>query len=319
LRLPGYFPPPCELAAIRSAAIEACDRLDGVRDGIVLDFAACTFDPASLVGVQIDCQDTQSTMLITEKAVDFAKAMWEGPRSTHDGRPLWYGLDQGAAFTGIAKTTCNLALSPFDAHKGGSIPGTMKVCSPAPFFLAKDWMQIFLLPGAEKTHRDLTTDPITSDEFSQLFRHSADQYASAIGTADPDLTEFKRAGGKMLTWHGTYDELMPLAGTRAYYDAVLARDRQAGEYYRLFEAPGMGHCYAGEGYFPGDIIDVMIEWVEQGGSPPDRLYAENRYAVGSSGSGGGEPGSRAIELCAYPTKLKYVGGEPEKKESWTCE
>lgn len=92
----------------------------------------------------------------------------------------------------------------------------------------------------------------------------------------------------MLTWHGAYDELMPLAGTRAYYDAVLARDPQAGEYFRLFEAPGMGHCYNSEGCFPGDIIDVMIEWVEGGGPPPERLYAENRYAVG-----GDEAGSRA--------------------------
>lgn len=88
----------------------------------MLDFAVCNFDPASLVGAQIDCQDTQNIMLITQEAVDFVKAMWEGPRATYDGSALWYGLDQGAAFTGIAKTTCSPSPSPLRVNSGGSTP-----------------------------------------------------------------------------------------------------------------------------------------------------------------------------------------------------
>ncbi|KAL6408596.1 tannase [Ilyonectria robusta] len=55
MNLYGVYPPSCEIEALISAAIKACDGLDGVLDGIISDPGACDFDPVNLVGTRIEC------------------------------------------------------------------------------------------------------------------------------------------------------------------------------------------------------------------------------------------------------------------------
>ena len=42
--------------------------------------------------------------------------------------------------------------------------------------------------------------------------------------------------------HGLADELIYPNGTSIYYERVLALDPKAHDFYRVFEAPGVGHC-----------------------------------------------------------------------------
>lgn len=51
----GEYPPSCEVDAITSAAVQACDGNDGVIDGIISDPNTCNFDPMSMVGTTINC------------------------------------------------------------------------------------------------------------------------------------------------------------------------------------------------------------------------------------------------------------------------
>jgi hypothetical protein len=51
----GKYPPACEFDAITAAALDACDGLDGVVDGVIADIDACSFDPMSIVGKDISC------------------------------------------------------------------------------------------------------------------------------------------------------------------------------------------------------------------------------------------------------------------------
>ena len=44
----GSFLPPAKLAVIHKAVIEACDALDGVKDGVIEDPSRCHFDPGIL-------------------------------------------------------------------------------------------------------------------------------------------------------------------------------------------------------------------------------------------------------------------------------
>jgi hypothetical protein len=44
------FVPQCKFDAATTAAVEACDALDGVKDGVLEDPRRCTYDPKSLVG-----------------------------------------------------------------------------------------------------------------------------------------------------------------------------------------------------------------------------------------------------------------------------
>src|SRR5206468_1840394 len=95
-----------------------------------------------------------------------------------------------------------------------------------------------------------------------IFRQSKNQFASIISTNDPDLTDFRDAGGKMITWHGLADELIFPNGTFDYYKRVLDFDPNAADYYRFFPAPGVAHCRGGIGWYPGDSFQSLVDWVE---------------------------------------------------------
>ncbi|KXJ87060.1 Tannase/feruloyl esterase [Microdochium bolleyi] len=300
----GYYPPPCELAAITAAAIKACDTPDGVEDNITIDDSACDFDPHSVVGTQITCPDLNNTTItVSAGAARIAAAVWDGPRDDKTGRSLWHGFSKVASLVRLYSTQCQ-------GEDAGS-------CVPAGFPIPAEYLRV--LVSADK-RLDVTS--LTWAEYTRLFRLSVNQYASVLGTSDPDLTSFKRRGGKMITWHGLADELIPPGGTREYYERVVALDpaRSGGGeegdgvdgYYRYFEAPGIEHCAMGEGWYPGDALDALIAWVEQG-EAPETLYAENAWAVAR------KPGSRKVHLCKYPKQLKFLGGDADLAESWGCE
>lgn len=90
----NYYPAPCELHAITAAAIEACDELDGVKDGIVAAHGQCKFDPLSVVGQKYDCEG--DSRKITKEAAQIAAATWTGP--IKDGKPVWYGKSYSSTY-----------------------------------------------------------------------------------------------------------------------------------------------------------------------------------------------------------------------------
>lgn len=84
-----YYPPICEIQAITKAAIEACDELDGVKDGVISAFRLCGFDAKSVVGQKYECREGD-TRKITKEAAEVANIGWTGPLKK-DGTPVWYG------------------------------------------------------------------------------------------------------------------------------------------------------------------------------------------------------------------------------------
>jgi feruloyl esterase len=63
-----------------------------------------------------------------------------------------------------------------------------------------------------------------------------------IDTENPDLTAFSAAGGKMLSYHGLADPLVPQAlSSNNYYEkvsAVVGGYSETQKFYRLFLVPG---------------------------------------------------------------------------------
>ena len=70
-----------------------------------------------------------------------------------------------------------------------------KNCKGSPFPISADWIQTFL---AKDPEYDLTT--MTEDEFFKFLHMSRQRYSSIISTDDPDLSDFRAAGGKMISW-----------------------------------------------------------------------------------------------------------------------
>lgn len=282
----GYYPSECELDGIRDVAINACDSIDGVTDGIISRPDLCQFNASSVVGQNASCSDG-STVTITLNGANVAQATWDGINST-SGKQLWYGLNHGAPLTSLAGTVCSNENTNCTAH---------------PFQITTDWIQYFVQKNASF---DLAH--ILHKDYDKIFHKSIQEFTSIIGTDDPDLTEFRELGGKMITYHGLADELIFPRGTEDYYSRVEALYPDVRDFYRYFEAPGVYHCGGGIGAYPGESLDALVAWVEQGIAP------EILKARGSQSNGA----ITNLELCQWPLVSKYIGGNTTTASSYTC-
>lgn len=288
----GVHPPTCELHAITAAAIEACDELDGVKDGLVSAHGQCAFDPATLVGTQIDCDGKPHR--ITSEAATIAAETWQGPRNAA-GAIEWPGLSHEASFYmpeigpfgGLVQTDCP-PTSPTDGKKCSGVPFVMSA-SYIKYLLAKD-------PAFD-------VGAVTRKDFFWLLHQSRQEWGSVLDTAYPDLSTFKAAGGKMLHWHGIADQLIPVNGSKDYYTRVEALDPDVRDFYRYFEVPGVTHCQGGPGYFPATALESLVKWVEEGEAP---------------GSIEGVLGDVKRPICAWPLVAVYKGGDVDEAESFEC-
>ncbi|RVX45827.1 feruloyl esterase [Nonomuraea polychroma] len=283
------FPSPCEFNAFNEAAVKACDPLDGAPDGLIGDPARCTFDPRQLIGKSVECDGEQETITAADAAV--VRKIWDGPR-TPSGKKLWSGIPIGAGF--------DLAGTDIDAD--GNRVGM-------PFPVPASWVSTFL---KRQPSYDLST--ITYAEFAELFEQSQAEYDTIIGTDDPDLSAFRRSGGKLLTWHGQADQLIPAQGTVDYrrrVELAMGGAARVDDFYRLFLAPGVAHCAGptSTGPAPTDALGALTAWVEQGKAPQTLSAA----ITDSSGK------TVTRELCRYPSVSRYTGhGDPADAGSYYC-
>lgn len=180
----GHHPHPCEFTYLTQAATEACDLLDGVADGVISDPDACHFDPFTVVGNKVQCSEGEEVVL-TKGAAIIANATWSGPRAS-DGRFLWYGLGYGADFTG-GQFKAGVALTECDND----------TCSGVPSPLTTQWIQLFV-----EKNESFDLETITHEDLDRIYHAAISEYNSMLGTNDPDLSAFRNAGGKLLTFHG---------------------------------------------------------------------------------------------------------------------
>lgn len=186
MSLHGEYPHNCEINAITEATIAACDANDGIADGLIMDTDACDFDPFSIVGKSINCSDTGSEMQISHVAAVVVNATWSGPMSP-EGRQLWHGLEKGTflagtdgSTTGVASTRCS--------------NGT---CIGRPASMGSQWLQSRV---AKDPSFNLSS--LTLERYSWMMHLSGMEWKALWSTDEPDLTAYRNAGGKILTYHG---------------------------------------------------------------------------------------------------------------------
>ncbi|KAK3386169.1 tannase and feruloyl esterase [Podospora didyma] len=285
------FPYACELEAITAGAVAACDGLDGVLDGIITEVDAClaSFDPFQLVGSSVsNCSDVGGkTQDITVAAASVANASWHGS-------PQWFGYSPGA----------DLTHSTADPGTPNTQPGpastncTTGTCVGVPNELWLQWLRVFSAKGDPSFN--FTT--LTRAEYDRLAHVGAQEYRSSIRTDDPDLSAFRAAGGKLVSFHGLSDNMIPWQGTRQYYDAVAARVPDVHGFYRHYEVPGLGHCSGGPSGQPDSLFAQLRAWVENGTAPaesPIKVTLQN-----------GTVQNRV--LCPYPQKARWQAA------GWYC-
>jgi len=135
--------------------------------------------------------------------------------------------------------------------------------------------------------------------------------SSILDATDPDLSEFKAHGGKIIHYHGWADmALNPLMSVN-YYEAVLnfMGVEETMDFYRLYMVPGMFHCMGGAGCDNVDWFTPLASWVEDGIAPEGLIgsHIENGEVV------------RTRPLYPYPGVAVYTGsGSIDDAANFTC-
>ena len=229
--------PPVKLTALREVAIEACDGLDGLEDGLIEDPLMCTFDPRSMV-----CPaGMDSASCLTPDQAESIARIYEGLRDPATGEQIWPGYEPGS-----------------EDGWGGHIG--------EPFFISRFYFQILVFEDPEWDWREF----INNDAYIDAIREGHERFAPVIAAIDPDLSAFKANGGKMVLWHGWDDPNIAPRNSINYYEDVLATmggTDETDDFLRLFMVPGMKHCNNGAGFHDFDAFGALQAWVEEGAAP----------------------------------------------------
>jgi len=305
---------PGELRLLHSAVLEACDKLDGVEDGVIGDPRQCHFDASRLL-----CQPNQSGDCLTAAQVNAVKAIYAGPRDRRTGTQIYPGYAFGSETVGLQPNSPLIGWSLYWAN-----PEKPDEPQRADFF--RRW-----------AFNDPSWDWWTFD-----WGNDVDRATRALGplvdATDPDLSRFRSRGGKLMMFMGWADPVASPYEIINYYDLVAARgagDTEAERltdtqtFARLYMVPGMGHCALGDGatYFSNatrnssppvedaqhDMALALTDWVERDKAPGTLIATHFREGSGPTGQVGFQR-----KLCVFPKAARYIGGDKDSAASFEC-
>jgi len=296
--------PTSKLQLLHDAIIAACDASDGIKDGIISDPQACRFDPASLL-----CRGRETDTCLTPLQVEAVRKVYQGPRNPRTGEQLIAGYSPGSESP------------PEDEYKGWKTYIT-DLNEPMRLDFWKYW--VFNDPNWDWRTFDYDRDVAY-----------ADQKVASVNASSTDVKAFKDRGGKVLMYSGWADPVGPPLDAVHYYEQVssaMGGLQRTQDFFRLFLAPGMGHCAGGVGpqIFGGaragndphvvppqinldpehDVLSALDHWVQMG-TAPDYLIAIHL--------GPNDVPDRTRRLCPYPSKAAWNGrGSPDEAANFRC-
>jgi feruloyl esterase len=265
--------PASKLPLIRQAAIAECDTLDGVKDGIIDDPRACRFDPSTL-----ECKSGDAANCLTTSQVAAVRAIYAGARNPRTGEQLFAGWPRGS--------------------EEGWPQYFVGQPEPARLDFWRHW--VFHDPAWSARNFDFDRDVAY-----------ADAAMSSVAATSADLSAFRKRGGKLIVYHGVADHISPPEDSIRYYESVqqaIGSAEATRAFYRLFLAPGMGHCNGGPGPNSFDALGALDRWVIEGAAP-DRILATH------STNGAID---RTRPLCPFPQVARWNGGNVADAASYTC-
>ena len=312
LAKPGAYLNANKRLALFQSAMQACDHLDGLIDGLINNQAACnaTFDPATamLMAAPLRCpggvdsgdtclSDAQIAAVRTMNApARFAFPLARGNKE-YPGYNVW-GADLGITSSSPVQPTV-VFLNLGSSQPANPMPLT------APYISQQ-------LDGVLKNiiTRDLTFNPLSFDpqqhsEWSLRWRE-----LSRMIDQSPDISEFVSRGGKLLLAHGLQDVLVSTRATEDYYERLVQTlgSKKVGNFVRYYEVPGFGHAVSSQFNATWDSLTALEQWAEGGVAPANQVTVDTV----------GVPG-RSRPLCDYPKWARYNGtGDINAAASFTC-
>ncbi|HEX3940949.1 MAG TPA: tannase/feruloyl esterase family alpha/beta hydrolase [Acidobacteriaceae bacterium] len=269
---PAATIPPSKYPMIHRAVLAACDASDGLKDGLISDPERCQVDFKTL-----ECKAGDAPDCLTARQVQTAETI-VSPATTAAGEVVFPRLEPGTEMR-------------WDRLAGGPEPGDL--------FWDQFRYLVYQDPNWDWRSFDLARDSAKANAIDQN-----------VDDLNPDLSAFAKHGGKLLLYQGWADQQVAPEATVQFYESAVSHGAPpAGDWIRLFMAPGMGHCSGGEGPDSFDKIGPLEEWVEQGKAPSE-IVAAHRTA--------GQV-DRTRPLCAYPQSARYKGsGSIDDAANFVC-
>jgi feruloyl esterase len=318
LAQPDAYPSREKRKVLYDAAIEACDGLDGVRDGLISNIAACnaTFDPATatLNGAPIRCangadsgnaclSDAQiAAYKVTNTPLQLNYALASGA-TTCPGFNTW-GTDFGNPGTSpLQPTVLTLALGT-EQPAFPMPPVTATTSPPYGSTFWDQWVRYFVTRNPN--FNSLNLDPENPGQFQS-------RIVELTGIQDvnkTDLSPFQAKGGKILMAHGMADALVSTRATEDYWTRIrnTMGAAKVDSFARYYEIPGYGHAVSSVFNAAWDSLTTLENWVENNAVPGPQVVADTA----------GVPG-RTRPLCQYPAFPRYIGsGDVNQSTSFTC-
>ena len=224
---------------IHQAVLDACDKLDGVEDGLIENPTRCRFDPAVLA-----CRGADGPNCLTAAQLEAAKVVMSPVKNRRTGELIFPGFEPGT-----------------------ELGWTRMLSGPDPYVNALESFKyvVFKDPNWNWRTFDLERDLAAAEKAGH----------GTLSAVDPNLTAFAQRGGKLLMYHGWSDpSIAPQASVNFYTRALGATKApaNASSWLRLYMVPGMGHCSGGEGPDTFDMMSPLDSWVERG-TLPQRIEA----------------------------------------------
>jgi feruloyl esterase len=291
--------PASKVPTIEAATLEACDALDGVKDGVIDNPQQCHFDPAKLL-----CKGEDSDKCLTAPQVAALQKLYDGPRNSK-GEQLFPGYSVG----------------------GETGPGgwSLWITGSGP---TKSLMYAF---GTQFFKNMVFDDPSWDFKTLNVDRDTKivdDKSAQRLNATNPDLSAFKKRGGKLIIYHGWSDAAIAPVNAINYYQSVVSKmgAKDSKTFVRLFMVPGMQHCAGGPGpnvfgQFGAaqsdpqhDVAAALEQWVDKGVAPEQVIAT--KYKVGLNPASGVQ---RTRPLCAYPKVARWNGqGSTDDAANFAC-
>ena len=277
----GYIPP-AKYPAIHSAVLQACDALDGVKDGVLENPRLCRFDPKVL-----ECKGADEATCLTKAQVETARRVYAAstnPLTRREITSLEHGSGRAAEETDV-----------IPEHTWGGAQ---------PLGISSDLFKFLVFKDPNWDYRTFNWDKdiVLAEQID----------GGTINALEPNLKPFFDRGGKLLHYHGWADPQISPGNSVAYYKSVAEANGGASKIqnsYRMFMVPGMAHCGGGDGPNSFDMVSALEQWVEKG-SVPTQIVA-SRIRDGKV--------ERTRPLCPYPQVATYKEtGSTDEAANFVC-
>ena len=217
--------PPAKYPAIHQAVLNACDALDGLKDGLITDPTRCHFDPQVIA-----CKGADSSECLTLPQIETVKKILSPSRNPRTGEEIYPGLEPGAEL------------------------GWATLAGPQPFAATTDHFKyvVFKDPNWDWKTLNFDSDVALADKIDD----------ETINATDANLKPFFGRKGKLLLYHGFADQNVAPQSTINYYKRVvdtLGGEGKTAASIRLFMAPGMAHCGGGQGPNTFGMMSAITE------------------------------------------------------------